>query len=258
MWGQMSRSRCPPPLTFAWCCRQVIMRLTHLAIVPAVGSLIGRMEESSPTVLTEPHDCDRSHAHLMPADVSQSTAAWVDVAVRLWPRASRARRANPRRLVGLGGRMRSHIAALNWPAKRGRCDLRLRQKSSTRPRDPSAVGRLETGRPTQLLVFDDKSIDAISFRPRTIGMPCRPFGLPGGKDMYGRNRPHNIWKAANGGGRPQVRTHGRSAPRIIRAPRWKDPPAQGIGKIIWRHDLQARQPRQAQPESVPKGLNWDG
>ncbi len=176
-------------------------------------------------------------------------------------------------LVGLGGRMRFHIASLGAMAREGNveiaaiCDCDQAKLDGATKAYPELEGKKPAVYTDQRKLFDDKSIDAISFATQDHWHALQTiWACQAGKDVYvEKPASHNIWEgrkmveAARKYQRMvQVGTQNRSSPNVMEA--MKKLKEGVIGKLYMargvaykmRGNLGKHRPRPA-----PQGLDWD-
>ncbi len=187
-----------------------------------------------------------------------------------------ARSANDRiriALVGLGGRMRAHAAALGQIAKEDNIEIAAvcdcdRRKLETVKRDFPALADAQLATYTdQRKVFDDRSIDAVSFATQDHWHALQTiWACQAGKDVYVEKPPTwCIWEgrkmvqAARKYERiVQVGTQNRSNP-FVREGMQKL--REGvIGKLYMARAMSYKlrgNLGKHRPKPVPEGLDWD-
>ncbi len=177
-------------------------------------------------------------------------------------------------MVGLGGRMRSHIGSLTVlkpvGQRRDRRDLRLRSEQARRGgEDLSRSGRPEAQdlhRPAEA-VRRSRSIDAVSFSTQDHWHALQTiWACQAGKDVYVEKPPTwCIWegrqmvKAARKYGRMvQIGTQNRSSPNVREGmQKLKDGL---IGELYMARGMTYKMRGNLgkhKPQPVPAGLNWD-
>ena len=130
-------------------------------------------------------------------------------------------------LVGLGGRMHSHIASLAQMEKEGNveivaiCDCDQAKLDGATKTYPELAGKKLTVYHDQRKMFDDKSIDAVSFATQDHWHALQTiWACQAGKDVYvEKPATHDFGKAARWS-RPPESTSGwcRSARRTAPVP----------------------------------------
>jgi predicted dehydrogenase len=176
-------------------------------------------------------------------------------------------------MVGLGGRMRSHIGSLTAIAKQDNveiaaiCDCDQSKLESAAESYPELKGLKLKVYHDQRKVFDDKSIDAVSFSTQDHWHALQTiWACQAGKDVYVEKPPTwCIWEgrkmveAARKYRRMvQIGTQNRSSPNVREGMQklkegliGKLYMARGVSYKI-RGNLGKHRPR-----AVPKGLDWD-
>ena len=176
-------------------------------------------------------------------------------------------------LVGLGGRMRFHIGSLGSMAQENNieiaaiCDCDQTKLDNATKAYPQFAETKPTVYTDQRRLFDDKSIDAISFATQDHWHALQAiWACQAGKDVYiEKPLSHNIWEgrkmveAARKYQRiVQVGTQNRSSPHIIEAVEklregviGTPYMARGVAYKM-RGNLGKHNPR-----PVPEGLDWD-
>ena len=175
-------------------------------------------------------------------------------------------------LVGLGGRMSSHVAALAQMDKENVeivaiCDCDQDRMDSAADRYPGLAGKKLTTYAEQRKLFDDKSIDAVSFATQDHWHALQTiWACQAGKDVYvEKPATHDIWEgrkmveAARKYGRMvQIGTQNRSSPNVMEGIRQLKEGV--IGEVYMGRGMTYKNRgslgRHA-PRPVPKGLDWD-
>lgn len=175
-------------------------------------------------------------------------------------------------LVGLGGRMRSHVAALADMADMNVeiaaiCDCDQRRLAEAEKHYPELAGKKLLRYTEQRKLFEDKTIDAVSFSTQDHWHALQTiWACQAGKDVYIEKPPsHNIWEgrkmveAARKYGRMvQVGTQCRSSPNIIEGIRKL---REGIiGEVYMARGMTYKirgHLGKHKPTPVPPGLDWD-
>jgi predicted dehydrogenase len=176
-------------------------------------------------------------------------------------------------MVGLGGRMRSHIGSLAAIAKQDNveiaaiCDCDQSRLDAAVQAYPELAGLKLKTYTDQRQVFDDKDIDAVSFATQDHWHALQTiWACQAGKDVYVEKPPtFCIWEgrkmveAARKYGRMvQIGTQNRSTPNVREG---MQKLKEGlIGKLYMARGMTYKMrgnlgKHRAQP--VPKGLNWD-
>jgi len=175
-------------------------------------------------------------------------------------------------LVGLGGRMRSHIAALAEMTKENVeiaaiCDCDQSKLDTATKTYPQLEGLKLAVYNDQRKLFDDKSIDAVSFATQDHWHALQTiWACQAGKDVYvEKPATHNIWEgrkmveAARKYGRMvQIGTQNRSSPKIVEGIRKLKEGV--IGKVYMARGMTYKMRGNLgkhNPRPVPKGLDWD-
>lgn len=176
-------------------------------------------------------------------------------------------------MVGLGGRMRSHIGSLAAIAKQDNieivaiCDCDQSKLDTAVESYPELAGFKFKKYNDQRQVFDDKDIDAVSFSTQDHWHALQTIlGCQAGKDVYVEKPPtHCIWEgrkmveAARKYGRMvQIGTQNRSNPNVREGMQKLKEGV--IGKLYMARGMTYKTrgnlgKHRAQP--VPAGLNWD-
>jgi predicted dehydrogenase len=176
-------------------------------------------------------------------------------------------------LVGLGGRMHYHIANLAQMAQDGNveiaaiCDCDQAKLDGAVKSYPQLAGKKLTVYNDQRKLFDDKSIDAVSFATQDHWHALQTiWACQAGKDVYvEKPATHDIWEgrkmveAARKYQRMvQIGTQNRSSPNVVEGIKklkegviGKPYMARGISYKL-RGNLGKHRPKPA-----PQGLNWD-
>ena len=176
-------------------------------------------------------------------------------------------------LVGLGGRMQSHINCLAAMAKTDNveiaaiCDCDQGKLESAAKTYPALAGLKYTMYSDQRKLFDDKSIDAVSFSTQDHWHALQTiWACQAGKDVYVEKPPTwCIWEgrkmveAARKYGRMvQIGTQNRSSPHVREG---MQKLKEGlIGKLYMARGMTYKMRGhlgKAVPSSPPKGLDWD-
>jgi predicted dehydrogenase len=175
-------------------------------------------------------------------------------------------------LVGLGGRMSSHVAALAQMDKENVeivaiCDCDQDRLGSAADRYPGLAGKKLTTYTEQRKLFDDKAIDAVSFATQDHWHALQTiWACQAGKDVYvEKPATHNIWEgrkmveAARKYGRMvQIGTQNRSSPNVMEGIRQLK---EGVIGEVYMGRGMSYKPRGSlgkhAPRPVPKGLDWD-
>ena len=191
------------------------------------------------------------------------------------PSLARALGANDRiriGLVGLGGRMSSHVAALAQMDKEhveiaAVCDCDADKLASAEKRYPALAGKKLTVYNDQRRLLDDKTIDAVCFATQDHWHALQTiWACQAGKDVYvEKPGTHNIWegrqmvKAARKYQRMvQVGMQNRSSPNVREGIRQLQ--AGVIGKLYMARGMSYKMRGDLgrhNPSPVPKGLDWD-
>jgi predicted dehydrogenase len=176
-------------------------------------------------------------------------------------------------LVGMGGRMHSHVAALNELAKECNveiaaiCDCDQAKLTSSQKTFPHLADKTVAVFTDQRKLLDDKSIDAVSFATPDHWHALQTiWACQAGKDVYlEKPATHDIWEgrkmieAARKYKRMvQIGTQNRSSPNVMEGIRrlkegviGKPYMARGMSYKM-RGDMGKHHPR-----PVPPGLDWD-
>jgi len=175
-------------------------------------------------------------------------------------------------LVGLGGRMHSHIAALAQMDKENVqmvaiCDCD-QNKLDTAPKVyPALAGKKLAVYNEQRKLLDDKSIDAVCFATQDHWHALQTiWACQAGKDVYvEKPATHNIWEgrkmieAARKYKRMvQIGTQNRSSPNVMEGIQKLKEGA--IGKLYMARGMSYKMRGNLgkhRPSPVPKGLDWD-
>lgn len=175
-------------------------------------------------------------------------------------------------LVGLGGRMRSHIGALAQMTGENVeiaaiCDCDQSKLDAATKTYPELAGLKLAVYNDQRKLFDDKSIDAISFSTQDHWHALQTiWACQAGKDVYvEKPATHNIWEgrkmveAARKYGRMvQIGTQNRSSPNVMEGIRRLKEGV--IGKVYMARGMTYKMRGSLgkhNPRPVPEGLNWD-
>jgi predicted dehydrogenase len=176
-------------------------------------------------------------------------------------------------LVGFGGRMRSHAGCLATMTKTDNieivavCDCDKRKLDSVEEHSPLLKGMKLARYDDQRKLFDDKSVDAVSFSTQDHWHALQTvWACQAGKDVYvEKPTSHNIWEgrkmveAARKYNRMvQIGTQNRSNPNVV----------EGIAKlkegVIGRLYMARGMTYKCRgnlgkhrPQPAPKELNWD-
>jgi predicted dehydrogenase len=175
-------------------------------------------------------------------------------------------------LVGLGGRMHSHVAALADMANENVeivaiCDCDQSKLDGAEKSYPGLAGKKLTRYTEQKKLFDDKSVDAISFSTQDHWHALQTImACQAGKDVYVEKPPtHNIWEgrkmveAARKYNRMvQIGTQNRSSPNVMEGIRKLK---EGIiGDVYMARGMTYKlrgHLGKHRPRPVPAGLDWD-
>lgn len=176
-------------------------------------------------------------------------------------------------LVGLGGRMHSHVAALAELAEpmnieiAAICDCDQQKLAEAEKHYPQLAGKKLLRYSEQRKLFEDKSIHAVSFSTQDHWHALQTiWACQAGKDVYIEKPPsHNIWEgrkmveAARKYGRiVQVGTQCRSSPNIIEGIRKL---REGIiGDVYMARGMTYKirgHLGKHKPTQPPPGLDWD-
>lgn len=176
-------------------------------------------------------------------------------------------------MVGLGGRMSSHIGCLGAMASTDNveiaaiCDCDQSKLDSAAKRYPALEGLKLKTFTDQKAVFDDPSIDAVSFSTQDHWHALQTiWACQAGKDVYVEKPPTwCIWEgrkmveAARKYGRMvQVGTQNRSSPNVVEG--MKKLHEGIIGKLYMARGMTYKTRGNLgkhNPSPVPEGLNWD-
>lgn len=205
------------------------------------------------------------------SSIAAAGAAWT------LPRIARGQRnANDRirvGLVGLGGRMRSHIGSLVAMAQTDNveiaaiCDCDQSKLAAATTTYPELAGLQLKTYTDQRKLFDDRSIDAVSFSTQDHWHALQTiWACQAGKDVYVEKPPTwCIWEgrkmveAARKYGRMvQVGTQNRSSPNIREG--MQKLHAGAIGKLYMARGMTYKQRGNLgkhKPAPIPQGLDWD-
>ena len=176
-------------------------------------------------------------------------------------------------LVGLGGRMHYHVASLAQMAKESNveiaaiCDCDQAKLDGATKSYPELAGKKLTVYHDQRKLFDDKSIDAVSFATQDHWHALQTiWACQAGKDVYvEKPATHDLWEgrkmveAARKYQRMvQIGTQNRSSPNIMEGIRRLKEGV--IGKVYMARGMSYKLrgnlgKHRARP--VPPGLNWD-
>lgn len=175
-------------------------------------------------------------------------------------------------LVGLGGRMQSHVAALADMADENVeivavCDCDEPKLAGVEKNFPALAGKKVATFTDQRKLLDDPSIDAVSFATQDHWHALQTiWACQAGKDVYvEKPATHNIWEgrkmveAARKYGRMvQIGTQNRSSPNVMEGIRKLK---EGIiGKVYMARGMTYKlrgNLGKHNPRPVPEGLNWD-
>ena len=206
---------------------------------------------------------------------SSATAA---AAVAALPAVARAQGSPNERIriamVGLGGRMRGHIGSLAKICEQDKnveiaaiCDCDQKRLDAADKHYPQLAGRKLQKFTEQRKLFEDKSIDAVSFATQDHWHALQTiWACQAGKDVYvEKPATHNIWEgrkmveAARKYKRMvQVGTQNRSSPNIVEGIRKLKEGV--IGKLYMArgmaYKLRANLGKHRR-DPVPEGLDWD-
>jgi predicted dehydrogenase len=176
-------------------------------------------------------------------------------------------------LVGLGGRMHFHIASLAQMAQEGNveiaaiCDCDQAKLDGATKSYPQLVGKKLTVYNDQRKLFDDKSIDAVSFATQDHWHALQTiWACQAGKDVYvEKPATHDLWEgrkmveAARKYKRMvQIGTQNRSSPNVMEGIRKLKEGV--IGKVYMARGMSYKlrgNLGKHRPKPVPPGLNWD-
>jgi predicted dehydrogenase len=176
-------------------------------------------------------------------------------------------------LVGLGGRMRFHIASLAQMAQEGNveiaaiCDCDQAKLDAALKTHPGLAGKKPTVYSEQRKLLDDKSIDAVSFATQDHWHALQTiWACQAGKDVYvEKPATHDIWEgrkmveAARKYRRMvQVGTQNRSSPNVMEGIRKLKEGV--IGKLYMARGMTYKlrgHLGKHNPRPVPQGLDWD-
>jgi predicted dehydrogenase len=187
-----------------------------------------------------------------------------------------ARSANDRiriGLVGLGGRMHFHVSSLAQLEKEGNveiaaiCDCDQAKLDGAAKSYPELAGKKLTVYHDQRKLFDDKSIDAVSFATQDHWHALQTiWACQSGKDVYvEKPATHDLWEgrkmveAARKYQRMvQIGTQNRSSPNVMEGIRKLKEGV--IGKVYMARGMSYKlrgNLGKHRPRPVPAGLNWD-
>ncbi len=190
--------------------------------------------------------------------------------------AASARSANERirvGMVGLGGRMQSHIGSLAAMAKTDNveiaaiCDCDQGKLDAAPKNYPDLAGLKPKAYTEQHQLFDDKLIDAVSFATQDHWHALQTiWACQAGKDVYIEKPPTwCVWEgrkmveAARKYGRMvQIGTQNRSSPNVCEGMRKLKEGV--IGKLYMARGMTYKMRGNLgkhNPRPVPKGLDWD-
>mgnify|MGYP000916299053 CR=1 FL=1 len=176
-------------------------------------------------------------------------------------------------MVGLGGRMRSHIGSLAGIAKSDNveiaaiCDCDQSKLATASKSYPELEGLKLTTYTDQRKLFDDPSIDAVSFSTQDHWHALQTiWACQAGKDVYVEKPPTwCIWEgrkmveAARKYNRMvQIGTQNRSSPNVVEGMQKLKEGA--IGKLYMARGMTYKMRGNLgkhNPRPVPEGLNWD-
>lgn len=176
-------------------------------------------------------------------------------------------------LVGMGGRMHSHVAALNQLVQEGNieiaaiCDCDQEKLDGAAKSYPELADKKLVVYSDQRKLFDDKSIDAVSFSTQDHWHALQTiWACQAGKDVYiEKPLSHGIWEgrkmveAARKYQRMvQVGTQNRSSPNVMEG--IKKLKEGVIGKLYMARGLAYKMRGnmgKIKPKPVPQGLDWD-
>jgi len=175
-------------------------------------------------------------------------------------------------LVGLGGRMHSHVAALAQMEKENVeiaaiCDCDENRLAAAPRNYPALAGKKLTAYNDQRKLFEDRSIDAVSFSTQDHWHALQTiWACQAGKDVYvEKPATHNIWEgrkmveAARKYKRMvQVGMQNRSSPNVMEGIQKLKEGV--IGKLYMARGMSYKMRGhlgKCKPAPVPKGLNWD-
>jgi predicted dehydrogenase len=187
---------------------------------------------------------------------------------------ARAAGANERirvALVGLGGRMSSHIGSLAVMKDEvdlvAVCDCDDDKLSTAEKRYPDLAGKKLKVFKDQRALFDDKEIDAVSFSTQDHWHALQTiWACQAGKHVYVEKPPtwcisegRKMVEAARKYKRMvQIGTQNRSSPNVVEGMRKLKEGA--IGKLYMGRGMTYKMRGNMgkhRPRAVPKGLNWD-
>ena len=176
-------------------------------------------------------------------------------------------------LVGMGGRMHAHVAALNQLVQDGSveiaaiCDCDQAKLDGASKSFPELSGKKPAVYADQRKLLDDKSIDAVSFATQDHWHALQTiWACQAGKDVYvEKPATHNIWEgrkmveAARKYGRMvQIGTQNRSSPNVMEGIRKLKEGV--IGKLYMARGMSYKMRGNLgkhRPQPAPAGLNWD-
>ena len=176
-------------------------------------------------------------------------------------------------LVGMGGRMHAHVAALNQLVQDGNveiaaiCDCDQAKLDGASKSFPELSGKKPAVYADQRKLLDDKSIDAVSFATQDHWHALQTiWACQAGKDVYvEKPATHNIWEgrkmveAARKYGRMvQIGTQNRSSPNVMEGIRKLKEGV--IGKLYMARGMSYKMRGNLgkhRPQPAPAGLNWD-
>jgi predicted dehydrogenase len=206
----------------------------------------------------------------------KSTAAVTGAAMVAAPAIAKGQQSANERirvgLVGLGGRMHSHIGALAQMTGENVeiaaiCDCDQSKLDTATKVYPQLNGLKLAVYNDQRKLFDDKSIDAISFATQDHWHALQTiWACQAGKDVYVEKPPtHNIWEgrkmveAARKYQRMvQIGTQNRSSPNVMEGIQKLKEGV--IGKLYMARGMTYKMRGNLgkhNPRPVPKGLDWD-
>ncbi len=176
-------------------------------------------------------------------------------------------------LVGMGGRMHSHVTALDKLVQEGSveiaaiCDCDQARLDGASKSFPELSGKKPAFYADQRKLLDDKSIDAVSFATQDHWHALQTiWACQAGKDVYvEKPATHNIWEgrkmveAARKYGRMvQIGTQNRSSPNVMEG--IKKLKEGVIGKLYMARGMSYKMRGNLgkhRPQPAPAGLNWD-
>jgi len=176
-------------------------------------------------------------------------------------------------LVGMGGRMHSHVTALDSIAQECNieiaaiCDCDQAKLDGVSKSFPELSGKKLAVYADQRKLFDDKSIDAVSFATQDHWHALQTiWACQAGKDVYvEKPATHGIWEgrkmieAARKYRRMvQIGTQNRSSPNVMEG--IKKLKEGVIGKLYMARGMSYKMRGNLgkhRPQPAPAGLNWD-